>query len=122
MKNAINWFEIPVSDMPRACQFYGAILNTPLNASPMCGGEVAVLPYADGAVGGSLFKHTDLTPTPKGTVVYLNGGDDLSAILDRVGAAGGSVALPKTAITPEIGYMALFIDSEGNRVGLHSPN
>ncbi len=122
MQNAINWFEIPVSDMPRACRFYGAILDTSLNASPMCGGQVATLPYADGAVGGSLFQHADLTPSTQGAVVYLNGGDDLSAILDRVIDAGGSVALPKTAITPAIGYMALFIDSEGNRVGLHSPN
>ena len=122
MQNAINWFEIPVSDMPRACRFYGAIFDTALHASPMCDGEVAVLPYTDGAVGGSLFKHVDLTPAAQGTLVYLNGGDDLNTILERVGAAGGTVALPKTAITPEIGYMALFIDSEGNRVGLHSPH
>ncbi|KAA3651687.1 MAG: VOC family protein [Proteobacteria bacterium] len=122
MKNAINWFEIPVADMPRACQFYGAILNTALTTSSMCDGEMALLPASEGAVGGSLFKHADLAPAAQGTLVYLNGGNDLNTILARVGPAGGTVALPKTAITPEIGYMALFIDSEGNRVGLHSPN
>lgn len=122
MNNAINWFEIPVSDIDRACRFYGSILDTTLTPSAMCDGQVAVLPYAEGSVGGSLFQHAELQPAAQGTLVYLNGGDDLSIILGRISAAGGSVALPKTQITPEIGYMALFIDSEGNRVGLHSPN
>ncbi|MBT0963164.1 VOC family protein [Denitromonas iodatirespirans] len=122
MKNALNWFEIPVADMTRACRFYGHVLDTTITPDTMCGGQMAPLPYADGAVGGSLFKHDDLQPSAQGTLVYLNGGDDLAPFLERVSAAGGSITLPKTEISPEIGYMALFIDSEGNRVGVHSPN
>lgn len=65
-------------------------------------------------------EHPDLQPRDNGTQVYLNAGHDLAPILVRIEAAGGKVVLPKTEITPEIGYMALFVDSEGNRVGLHS--
>ncbi|MBI4986428.1 MAG: VOC family protein, partial [Rhodocyclales bacterium] len=59
-------------------------------------------------------------PGPTGAVVYLDGGDDLATPLGRVAAAGGSIVVPKTLITAEIGYMALFRDTEGNVVGLHS--
>ncbi len=121
MQNALNWFEIPVTDMARASRFYGALFDTTLTPSTMCDGEMAVLPYTPPGVGGSLFRHPNLAPSPQGTLVYLNAGADLSVMLARAEAAGGSIALPKTLISEEIGYMALFIDSEGNRVGLHSP-
>ena len=121
MHNALNWFEIPVTDMARACRFYGAILDTSLSVESMCDGQMAILPHAEDGVGGCLFHHAEFKPSDTGTLVYLNGGEDLGAILERVGPAGGAVALPKTEISPEIGYFAHFIDSEGNRVGLHSP-
>ena len=55
-----------------------------------------------------------------GTLLYLNANPDVQIILDRVEAAGGKVVVPKTEISPDYGYMGIFIDTEGNRIGLHS--
>jgi uncharacterized protein len=55
-----------------------------------------------------------------GPLIYLNGSPDLQAVLDKVEPAGGKIMVPKTEISPEYGYMAVFIDTEGNRIGLHS--
>lgn len=121
MQNALNWFEIPVTDMARAGRFYSALYDTPLAPVNFCGSDMTVLPHEKPGVGGSLFLHEAMTPSAQGTLVYLNAGDDLSAMLGRVESAGGRIDMPKTLINEEIGYMALFIDSEGNRVGLHSP-
>jgi predicted enzyme related to lactoylglutathione lyase len=60
-------------------------------------------------------------PSEAGPLVYLNGGKDLSEPLGRVVEAGGSVVLPKTKISDEIGYMAIIKDTEGNKVAFHSP-
>jgi len=56
----------------------------------------------------------------EGPLIYLNGNPDVQIILDRVTAAGGRITVPKTMITPEYGFMAVIIDTEGNRIGLHS--
>jgi hypothetical protein len=53
-------------------------------------------------------------------MVYLNANPDVQPILDRIEAAGGKIIVPKTEISPEHGHMAVFIDSEGNRMALHS--
>ncbi len=120
MSNAINWFEIPVSDLERAAAFYERVFEVRLRRESMGCGEMAIFPYGESGVGGSLFKHQDLKPSADGVLPYLNAGDDLAPLLARVEAAGGQVVLQRTQIAPEIGYMALFIDSEGNRIGLHS--
>jgi predicted enzyme related to lactoylglutathione lyase len=71
-------------------------------------------------VGGALVRGPGVAPSKEGTLVYLNGGADLDVILARVQPAGGVVETPKTAIGNDFGFFALFIDSEGNKVGLHS--
>ena len=121
MPNAVNWFEIPASDMDRAVKFYSQILNTPLQSFAMGSGFfMAMLPYTPGAgVGGALVSGEGYQPSTLGTLVYLNGGDDLNVILDRVIAAGGQVLAPKYSIE-ENGFVGIFLDSEGNKVGLHS--
>jgi predicted enzyme related to lactoylglutathione lyase len=119
MQNAINWFEIPVTDMDRAVKFYNAIFETTLTVEKTPGGQMAMLPSEQGAVGGALFKGEGYKPSQEGAVLYLNGGDDLSHVLNRVAGAGGQVIMPKTDIG-ENGFMAFFIDTEGNKVGLHS--
>ena len=119
MHNAINWFEIPVADIDRATAFYSTIFDTELNKLDT--DEImSVFPYQDG-VGGALVKSATHVPTTEGAVLYLNGGDDLSSVLNRVDSAGGQVAMPKTSIG-EIGFIAFFVDTEGNKVGLHSMN
>jgi uncharacterized protein len=84
--------------------------------------DMAFFPMDEGKVGGAVISHQSAKPSPEGTMVYLNAHPDLSLILSRVEKAGGKVVVPKTQITPEIGFMAVFLDTEGNRVALHSQN
>lgn len=120
MKNAINWFEIPAANFERAVRFYKEILRVEMHFENMMGSEMAFFPSEDG-VGGAVVYGDGYEPTDKGSLVYLNGGEDLSAALARVEKAGGKVIVPKTQISPEIGCFALFFDTEGNKVALHSP-
>jgi len=121
MNDTLNWFEMPVIDLARACRFYGALLATELTPAPYLGGQMAVLPYEQNGVGGSLVCSEQMQPSTQGALIYLNAGDDLSSMLARVEPAGGRIELPKKLVSDQVGYIALFIDSEGNRVGLHSP-
>src|SRR4051794_38049348 len=121
MKNAINWFDLPATDIERAVTFYNAILQVNMVPQDGMGGKTAFFPYdAPLAVGGAICTGDWYKPSEAaGPLVYLNAGDDLSPVLGRVEAAGGKVIVPKTSIG-EFGAIAVFIDSEGNRVGLHS--
>lgn len=120
MASAINWFEIPATDIERAGKFYGEILGTPLSDYPAGPGmKMKMFPAEDGT-GGAVMQGDGYNPSDsQGTVIYLNGGDDLSTVLNRVEGAGGKIALPKSGIG-ENGFIAFFIDTEGNKVGLHS--
>lgn len=121
MKNAFNWIEIPVTDLDRAKKFYGEILGQEIEEMPFPGGRYGVLPFDPEApgVGGGLVQMEGMTPSMEGPTVYLNGGDDLSGPLAKVEAAGGKIIMPKTDIGDN-GFMAQLIDTEGNRVALHS--
>jgi len=123
MKNALSWFEIPVTDYARAKKFYSALVGAELQEVPM-GDEMqyAMFPLEEpmSGIGGAICRMEGMTPSHAGSMVYLNGGDDLSAILSRVEPAGGKILQPKTAISPEFGFFATFEDTEGNRIGLHS--
>ena len=72
-------------------------------------------------VGGSICSGEGYKPPITWTKIYLNGGEDLSEQLSRVESAGGKIVMSKTKINDEIGYMAIFIDSEGNNITFHSP-
>lgn len=122
MQQFISIFEIPVTDMARAIRFYEAILDIKIEEVDMEGVQMGVFPGDDQVVSGVLACSPYHTPSTDGVVVYLNGGDDLQLVLDKVTANNGAVVAPKTPISPEMGYFAMFIDSEGNRLGLHSPN
>ena len=123
MQNAISWFEIPVEDFERAKKFYETIFAaafTIMRAGPT-GPRLALFPVDPAkGVSGALAKGSGYTPTTFGTKVYLSAGEDLAIVLGRVEQAGGTVAVPKTQISPQFGYMGAFIDTEGNWVGLHS--
>ncbi len=120
MANALNWFEIPVTDLDRAKAFYETVMDTELIDAEMDGGEMTMFPASEG-VGGGLVKSAkwDYVPSRNASIIYLNGGDDLSVPLGKVKAAGGEIIQDKMGIG-ENGFIALFVDSEGNRVGLHS--
>ncbi len=120
MINAINWFEIPVTDFDRAKKFYETLYGAEISEMPFPGGRYGMLPSdMQNGVGGGLAQGDDFIPSDKGTIVYLNGGDDLNIPLARIEPAGGKVIMPKTSIGGN-GFMALFIDTEGNKVALHS--
>lgn len=123
MANAINWFEIPADDFDRAKDFYSKVLDAELATQEMMGIKMAFLPTeGEGDVGGSICAGEMYKPSAEGAVVYLNGGEDLSAPLSRVEESGGQILMPKTKITDEIGYMAFFFDTEGNKLAFHSPH
>jgi predicted enzyme related to lactoylglutathione lyase len=118
--HALNWFEIPVTDFPRAQAFYEKVLGKPITPMTMGPTTMGMLSDNPEAVGGALVQGEGSTPSQQGTMVYLNGGDDLAPMLARVESAGGTIAVPKTDIGSGFGFFAHFIDTEGNKVGLHS--
>jgi predicted enzyme related to lactoylglutathione lyase len=120
--NALNWFEISATDIDRAKKFYEEILGIEMEVQEMMGMKMAYFPadMMNGKVGGGLVESPYHTPSAQGARIYLNGNPDLAVALDKVEAAGGQVAMPKTKISDEIGYMANFMDTEGNLVALHS--
>lgn len=122
MNNLISIVEIPVSDYARASTFYQTILKITITEMTMDGNQMGVLPNDSGTVNVVIVKGNDYKPTADGAVLYLNAGNDLQPTLDLVAKNGGQVIVPKTLISPEMGYFALFIDTEGNKLGLHSTN
>jgi predicted enzyme related to lactoylglutathione lyase len=121
MANVINWFEIPATNIERASKFYSEVLGGELQQMEMQGIKMAFLPMDGDGVGGSLCQGDGYKPTADGPKIYLNGREDLNAPLSRVEKAGGKVVMPKTKINDEIGFMAFFVDSEGNNMAFHSP-
>ena len=120
MSNALNWFEIPVTDLARAKEFYGRVLQAELREETVGGTSMALFPY-DGGVGGALIAGEQHVPSAMGALIYLNAGNDLGGALRRVEEAGGKVVMGATKLTDTIGSIAVFLDSEGNRTALHSP-
>jgi predicted enzyme related to lactoylglutathione lyase len=123
IKNAVDWFEIPAANLERAAAFYEQVFACKLNVMELANRlRMAMFPIDPSqGVGGALCHHPDFyTPSQSGTLVYLNADPDLAVALGRVEKAGGKIMVPKTQISPEYGYMAVFIDTEGNRVALHS--
>lgn len=120
--NSLNWFEIPVTDMTRARHFYQVIFSIHMDEMEMMGMKMAMFPGVNGSgkASGALVQSENHIPSAEGTIVYLNANPDMNPVLERIGMEGGRIIMPKTAISPEIGYMAFFLDTEGNRVALHS--
>jgi uncharacterized protein len=120
MDHLSNWIEIPVTNMKRAKKFYGELLGVGLNEMPMGSNDYALFELKDRFNTGCLVKGDGYMPSMQGVVLYLNGGDDLSSVLARVDKAGGKVLLKKTFLSKEAGHIAYFVDTEGNKIGLHS--
>jgi len=122
--NALNWFEIPATDIERAQKFYETILAIKMSPLPL--GELKMVTFPvnpeSGRVGGALVQHEMYTPVDNGVLIYLNANPGIQTVIDRIEPAGGRLSVPKTQISPEIGYMCVFIDTEGNRIALHAQN
>lgn len=119
--NSLNWFEIPALDIARAKKFYETIFEIKMQEMEMPGMQYAMFPFdpAIAKVAGALAKSQFHTPSATGSIIYLNANPDLQNVLDRVGAAGGEVTMPKTSIGGN-GFMAFFSDTEGNAMAVHS--
>lgn len=123
-KNVISWFEIGTTDLDRATKFYETVFEVVLISMDMDNIKMRMFPTTDmqEGIGGALvdsggFHKPSATDGP---LIYLNGNPDLQNIIDKVEAAGGSIMVPKMEISPEYGFMAVIMDTEGNRIGLHS--
>lgn len=119
MQSWTSWFEIPAVDLARAKKFYDTLFEMNTEILDFGGFKMGIFPHK--GVGAALCQHPAYQPSETlGTLVYLNANPDLQTVLDRVEAAGGRIIRTKTQISPEHGFMALFIDTEGNRLALHS--
>ena len=124
MKNAISWFEIPATNLERAQTFYETLFGVKLAALDVANIRMRMFPIDDPMTGiGGAIVHAEGFYSPSSTdgpLIYLNGNPDVQLILDKVEEAGGKIVVPKTLISPEHGHMAVFNDTEGNRIALHS--
>lgn len=119
---AAGWFEIPTQNMERAVKFYESVFEVKLELQDFGELQMAWFPWDHqglGAGGSLVYQPEHYQPGQTGTLVYF-ACDDLSHELSRIERAGGEVLQPKTEIAPDIGFMALFLDTEGNRLALHS--
>lgn len=122
--NMVGWFEIPVTDMVRAKKFYETVLDINIQVQDFEGTVMGWFPFSDdpearGAGGSLVLNENFYKPSSNGTLVYFS-TPEITNELGKVEEAGGVVLKDKTLITDDIGFMALFLDSEGNRAALHS--
>ena len=119
--NALNWFEIPVTDIKRAKKFYETIFSITMEEHLMGEDKMSFFPEESGSgkASGSLVQSSNHKPSIEGTIVYLNANPNMDEVLAKVENEGGQVAMPKMSIG-ENGHIAFILDTEGNKVGIHS--
>lgn len=122
MKSYISMFEIPATDISRAINFYQALLDIKIEKMDVEDMQMGILPYEGQMVTGVIIQADGYKPSADGVTMYLNAGENLQVVLDRVEKNGGQILVPKTAHADESGYFAIFLDSEGNKMALNSPN
>jgi predicted enzyme related to lactoylglutathione lyase len=120
MNSYVSIFEIPATDFSRAVDFYQTILSIDIQKVDIPEMQIGVFPYEGQMVNGVILKAEGYKPSADGVTIYLNGGDNLQVILDKVEKNGGRILTAKTLHADESGYFAIFLDSEGNKIGLHS--
>ena len=121
IQDYVSWFEIPAVDFHQAVYFYNQIFGIEMVQNITEVNAMAFFPVTTG-IGGAVISGTGSIPSDKGPLIYLNGGNDLNNVLDKVEPAGGRIVMPKTSIGADEGYFAIFIDSQGNKLALHSKN
>jgi predicted enzyme related to lactoylglutathione lyase len=121
MANTIVWADIPVTDMDRARAFYGAVLQAEIPLMDGANGDVALLPGEQGTVSGDLARGENQKPSTDGCTIYLDTKGDPEGMIERAVAAGGKVLMPVTSMGDMVGSIGFFLDSEGNRIGVHKP-
>ena len=122
MKSYVAIFEIPATDLARAVDFYETLLDLKIEIYDMPGMKMGLLPAEEQASVGVIIQGEDYRPSADGVTIYLDAGDNLQGMLDKIVGNGGQIIVPKTPHADNSGYFAIFIDSEGNRIGLHASN
>lgn len=115
----VTWFEIPALDFERAVKFYEGLYEFEMETTSINGYQMAFFPSESG-IGGAIIAGEGSAPSDKGPLVYLNAGKRLEAMISKIEDAGGRILLDKTKINDTAGDFALFIDTEGNKLALHS--
>ena len=121
--NAVNWFEIPMTETARARKFYENVFDIEMKTIEIMGFEMVFFPSSDnmeGKVSGALVKGEMHKPSLDGAIIYLNANPNIQNVINKIEANGGKIIMPRTLINEQVGYMAFFIDSEGNRMALHA--
>lgn len=119
MISRLGWFEIPTAEFDRAKRFYESIFDEKLEVLDLENFKMGI--FKSETIGGAIcWAPQWYKPSADGTLVYLSAGADLSIVEGRIEAAGGKVIQSKKFIAPGRGYMCLFMDTEGNRLALHS--
>jgi len=121
LQDYVSWFEIPAIDFEQAVNFYNHIFGIQMAQNKTDVNSMAFFPVTSG-IGGAIISGPGSVPSDTGPLIYLNGGKDLDNVLSKVEGAGGRIVMPKTPIGEEVGYFAIFIDSQGNKLALHSKN
>ena len=119
-KHMINWFEIAVTDFDRARKFYETIFGIEMKTTEIQGYKMAFFPNEDDCVSGAICYGEGYIPSGAGALLYLNANPDVNLVLDKLVQAGGKIIVPKTMIGEDAGYYAFIVDTEGNRIALHS--
>ena len=120
-KDYVSWFEIPAIDSQQAVSFYNHIFKIEMEQTITDMNAMAFFPVTTG-IGGAVIAGPGYVPSDSGPLIYLNGGNNLNNVLNKVEGAGGRIIMLKTLIAEDAGYFAIFIDSQGNKLALHSKN
>lgn len=121
MHSFASIFEIPATDLNRAVKFYSSILNLTIERVDLPEMNMGLFPYEGQSTVGVIVQGEGYVPSSSGLTLYLNAGEDLQVVLSKVEDSGGKILVSKTPHADESGFFALFLDTEGNRLGLHSP-
>jgi uncharacterized protein len=117
--NPVVYFEIPVTNIDRAIKFYSAVFNFKFEKETIDKNEMALFPFTENDLGisGALAKGEIYKPTKYGTLIYFR-TDNIDETLKLALQNGGKTLYPKTS-NGDLGFVAEFEDSEGNRIALH---
>jgi predicted enzyme related to lactoylglutathione lyase len=119
MPNHIVWVDIPVLKLDRAIRFYTAVMGTQVELQEYPGMSIGSFPHKDGEAAGCLYMSKKVKPSAEGPLVYLNVHGRIDEAIEAVEPSGGKVLEPKESIAP-FGFRAVILDTEGNRIALHS--
>jgi hypothetical protein len=119
MSNQLVWVDIPVLDLDRAIRFYSAILGAQVEKVEYPGMSIGSFPHKDDDVGDCLYLSDRVKPSADGPLVYLNAHGRLDEAIEAVEPSGGKILQPRESIGP-YGFRAIVLDTEGNRIALHS--